>query len=299
MSRVERVSDDLRSLKHRLHRQVSPWRWGLHHKLIWAPQNWAFAHFVRSPLSSESFPSGTPWHDMRPTPYKWADGSARITPRRVFCLWTGDNPMTDIRLRNVEAIRSTIGSGIDVVLVTRETLQTWIDPRHPLHPAYEDLSFVHRSDYLRAYLLYHYGGGYVDIKPPLHPWDEAFDRLDSTEGAHCSGFPEIGVQAVGGADPRVARLLRRHYHQSLATQALIFKPHSELAAAWLGGVERVLDARRTQLSECPGDARGRNEGYPLGWTDILERVLRPLLAVYHPYVVQDERLTVDLFSPYQ
>ena len=51
--------------------------------------------------------------------------------------------------------------------MTPANLQDWVVAGHPLHPAYNDLSLVHRSDYLRAYLLHHHGGGYCDLKRPI------------------------------------------------------------------------------------------------------------------------------------
>ncbi|MEU5467039.1 hypothetical protein [Kocuria salsicia] len=49
-------------------------------------------------------------------------------------------------------------------LVTPENLSDWVLPQHPLHRAYENLSLVCRSNYLRASLTHHHGGGYCDLK---------------------------------------------------------------------------------------------------------------------------------------
>ena len=61
-------------------------------------------------------------------------------------------------------------TGVDLVLVTPDNLGEWLVDDSPLHPAYEDLSLIHRSDYLRGYLMHHHGGGYIDIKQPLGSW---------------------------------------------------------------------------------------------------------------------------------
>ena len=59
---------------------------------------------------------------------------------------------------------------IPVLLVTPDDLAAYVLPEHPLHEAYEGLSFVHRSDYLRCYFLNFHGGGYADIKPFHTGW---------------------------------------------------------------------------------------------------------------------------------
>ena len=73
-------------------------------------------------------------------------------PRRIFCLWTGHNPMSPNRERAMEEIRRLNEPSVEVEFVTPETLDRWILAEHPLHPAYEGLSLIHRADYLRTYL---------------------------------------------------------------------------------------------------------------------------------------------------
>lgn len=51
-------------------------------------------------------------------------------------------------------------------------------PEEPIHKAFEFLSLIHKSDYLRCYLLYHYGGGYTDVKHLHTDLKPYFKRLD-------------------------------------------------------------------------------------------------------------------------
>lgn len=83
--------------------------------------------------------------------------------RRIFVAWTGEDELTPNRLAALESIRAMNG-GLDVVLVAPENLHEWVVDGHPLNTAYAHLSAVHRSDYLRAYLLRHHGGGWSDPK---------------------------------------------------------------------------------------------------------------------------------------
>lgn len=54
--------------------------------------------------------------------------------------------------------------GLPVELVTPKNLSDWVLPQHPLHRAYENLSLVCCSKYLRVSLTHHHGGGYCDLK---------------------------------------------------------------------------------------------------------------------------------------
>lgn len=64
----------------------------------------------------------------------------------------------------------TKNSGVEVKLITPKNLNNYLLPDFPLHPAYDYLSLVHKSDYLRCYFMHFHGGGYSDIKPNYKNW---------------------------------------------------------------------------------------------------------------------------------
>lgn len=65
-------------------------------------------------------------------------------PRRMFCFWTGENAMSEGRRAALEAMEE--GIGVPITLITPENLADRVVPGAPLHPAYDALSAVHRSD---------------------------------------------------------------------------------------------------------------------------------------------------------
>lgn len=85
-------------------------------------------------------------------------------PRSIFVLWTGDNQLSQNRRRSLTGIQETIHT--QVHFLTPNNLGDWVTSGHPLNPFYNRLSLTHRSDYLRAYLMHYYGGGYTDLKRP-------------------------------------------------------------------------------------------------------------------------------------
>jgi hypothetical protein len=48
----------------------------------------------------------------------------------------------------------------------------------PIPPAYPLLTPIHKSDYARAYLMHHYGGGYGDVKHYQFDWRPYLERLE-------------------------------------------------------------------------------------------------------------------------
>jgi hypothetical protein len=79
-------------------------------------------------------------------------------------------------------------------------LGDFLCPDHRLHTAYPLLSQTHMADYLRAYFMHHYGGGYADIEMQTGSWIESFEAME----AH----PEmigIGYRETPGGVPSYLR----------------------------------------------------------------------------------------------
>lgn len=227
------------------------------------------------------------------TPRRLPD-RAVATPRRVFALWTGTNPLTPNRARNLEKMKATLG--VDLVLITPDNLHEWVVDGHPLHPSYENLALIHRSDYLRCYLMHHHGGGYCDIKQPLHTWEGVFDRFDRSPGLWWAGVSDLAPWSVAQVEGRLGEDLRRHYAKLTVTSCMIARPSTPLTAELLSEVERRLDALAPALAETPGGVFDEVPGYTeiVKWTSLLGDVLHPLQQKYRRHVVHDRRLEVSL-----
>ncbi|MDR7252134.1 hypothetical protein J2X46_001110 [Nocardioides sp. BE266] len=212
--------------------------------------------------------------------------------RRLFVVWTGDNAMPEQRRRSLDEIRRVNGV-LDVVLVTPDTIGDWLVPELALPPQYEHLSLVHRSDVLRAYLLHVHGGGYSDVKRPREPWLGAYERLEQS-GAWILGYTErhrLNAPLVGG---RLQQDLRSVSQQLLGYGGLVVRPRTALTEEWWTRVCAVLDDNTDALAANPGNVRGDNPGYPLGWTEVLAHVVAPLTWKYQDHVLHDERVLPEL-----
>ena len=79
---------------------------------------------------------------------------------KIYCFWTGENKMSEQRLKCLEQLRKK--SQCNVILVTPKILDKYILDKHPLHPSFKYLSQTHKADYLRTYFMRFHGGGYSD-----------------------------------------------------------------------------------------------------------------------------------------
>lgn len=221
---------------------------------------------------------------------------AERVPRVIYCLWTGRNPMSTRRQAGLADIRDK-NPNVEVRLVTPDNLENFVVPHSPLHPLYENLSLVHRSDYLRGYLLHHYGGGYCDIKRIRNPWAAAFDRLEESDKWFL-GYTEVKFDMVPNIPGRIGRDLIRASAQMLGHGSYIARPRTPITGEWLHEMNHILDRVREDLMRYPGDERGKNPGYPIRWTGILADVLSPIIFKYQDKVIHDNSIIVN-FSDYR
>ena len=220
-----------------------------------------------------------------------SDGQGEV-PRRIFTLWTGDGPLPEVRQRGLDALQDTL-HGIEVVLVTPENMHKWIVPGHDLHPAYQNLSLVHRSDYLRAYLLHHHGGGYSDVKAPNHHWGPAFEQL-AHDDLWLIGYPERSTQWVAQLPRQLGRDLKRNYRIVPGGGSFVARADSTFTREWMAELERRLDYLGPLLEQHPGGVRNEVLEYPVSWNDLLAKIIHPLALKHHGRVAVREDLLPDL-----
>ncbi|MBB6253644.1 hypothetical protein [Nitrospirillum iridis] len=205
-----------------------------------------------------------------------------VAGRIVFCLWTGPEIMSDARMRALWTIfRNT---GCAVAFITRDTVADWVKPGFPLHPAWPYLSSTHKADYLRCYLMHHYGGGYTDIKSTSKKWGPFFDQIAGSDKL-ALGYQELahGIPHITGD---FGDLLRRSHHELIGLCAFIFKRGTPLTAAWLARTEALLDAKLPELQHHPAIhpldqtgillPDGTPSPYPLRWAELLGEIFHPL-----------------------
>lgn len=224
-----------------------------------------------------------PWlaHDARPA------GESAF-PFRVFSIWAGDNALSDARKRNLAVLDERLG--VEHVLVTPANLDEWLVDGQPLHPAYQALSLVHRSDYLRGYLMHHHGGGYVDIKEPLHAWADSFETMAADVDCWVTSYPTTHANWVGKLRGPIGRDLVVRHRLMFGKGSLMMRSQTPLTGEWMAEMDRRLDLAATELGTAPPEDPFGGHDYPISWNDLLARVLDPLTLKHLSHVRLDDRM---------
>lgn len=229
-------------------------------------------------------------------------------PIVVWCYWEGE-PMSGNRLLSFSYLVQNIG--VHVCLVTPKNLNLFIKKEHPLPDSYQDLSIVHRSDYIRAYLLHHYGGGWHDIKATevsyANVWDEFVD-----DSIWIVGRPETKNGAARTYDFE-GRYMPDYYDKLIAVPSWVGRPNTPLSYQLLTGIESLINKHTATLSRYPSkhprdkkittksplkwifqfmkySYQGRSLNYPLEWT-LFGNIFHPCILSYQSHV--SKNLPVD------
>lgn len=199
--------------------------------------------------------------------------------RTIWCFWTGDNDITPNRTRNLESMKKILGN---VQLVSNKNLEDYIVPKDPIPDAYWNLSYTHRADFLRFYFMYHYGGGYADIKNYTKNWDPYFQRFDENPNLEIIGSRELSRDGVFEFE------LQPRYHELLCFGWFIMRRGCVLSKMMHDRAYKILRQFESKLKEhpasCPRDRVGLEledgsiSQYPLRWGKIGGSVFHPMIA---------------------
>lgn len=205
-------------------------------------------------------------------------------PKVMWCFWaSGEMPPN--RKRSFQLLCKHISCL--VCLVSDKTFFDFEVDGAAIHSAYNQLSAVHKSDYVRAYLWHHYGGGWHDIKATLvsfdHVWAEFADG-----NTHLVGRPEIRGGAARTFD-KERRWMPDFWQDLVSVTAWVGRPATSLSGEVYRSLQAYLDENLELLQsnpakhprdKCLGElsflkkikknaARimlGEKNSYPLTWT---------------------------------
>lgn len=190
---------------------------------------------------------------------------------KIYCFWTGDNPITPNRLKGLESMRENLG--VPIEFLDRKGIEERILPEAPLHPGYKYLSAVHKSDYLRCYFMHHFGGGYADIKPYTknNNWKQSFEYINR--------FPQIEIIGQHEEKNGIAiQSLRSDVNAEVfvACGWMICRPKSKFTREWYNRLLQKMDEKMELLKEKPASMPYGGGDYPIGWNELLGRIYHQL-----------------------
>jgi hypothetical protein len=233
-------------------------------------------------------------------------------PRKVWAFWFGP-PMEGARLAAFNQLKQNIG--VPVHLVKSEDLHKFNLTYSPMHPLIGKvgLSAIHIADYLRAYFMAHFGGGYHDIKPHLQSWKSSFDEFDKDENLWLYGVNECGHDCIGcdqssvipescphprnmtglydlfgGGPGGCCELIRSQAQKLVSNGAYIMRPGTLMTSSWLDIVESHLDAKMDDVLKhpapyvrCCGDP---TPPYPFRWAELHGEAFHPVQFFYNSHI---------------
>eukprot|EP01083_Nonionella_stella_P028873 79575_1 len=217
----------------------------------------------------------------------------------VWAFWFGQ-PMAGARLKAYKQLNKSL----NVHLVTQDNLKQYDLSHSPMHPAvYEDhLSSVHKADYLRAYFMRHYGGGYHDIKPTTKSWDKSFAILNENKDVWMVGVAEPSRWAIA-CDERYAKEagvgpcdnVRDDWQRLGSNCAYIMRPYTPLVNDWFLAVHARLDEKYEVLQRHPAPysrcclqwkkvRTPEEKAYPFAWAELHGCAFHPFQLKYINHV---------------
>lgn len=214
---------------------------------------------------------------------------ARLTtvpgcPQVVWCFWWR-GVMNENRVRSLELMRKNLG--VPVILVSADNVNEFVVDEFPIHPAFEFLSDVHKSDYIRIYLLHHYGGGWHDIKPTGVSYSDVWRLFENPE-VYFVGKPEIEGGAAEVYDDQ-GNYMPSVWSELVATNRWIGRAGTPLSQRLYGAINTVLDEYLKKLSKHPA-----RSAYSHKKDKYNSKLFRKLLGWQYPL---QWTLFGDLFHP--
>jgi len=192
----------------------------------------------------------------------------KIIDRKVYCFWTGRNPLSQNRLDGLESMRKNIG--VPIEFLDWHGWYRMILPNAPLHQGFQYLSCVHKAGYLRCYFMHHFGGGYADIKhyTTQNNWGQCFSILNTFPKIEVIGQPEI----MDGSP--IKDFNHTHIIPKLISNGFfICRDHTDFTTAWYNRLMERMDYYLPHLREHPATMPYGGDGYPVPWAALLGEIV--------------------------
>ena len=191
----------------------------------------------------------------------------------VFCSWAGTNPMSPQR---AECLLSIYANTLcPVMFLSASNMHHWEVEGSPFHEGFQFLSATQKADYIRCYMMHHFGGGHTDVKRTSKSWKPFFQLVRDSPYHYGLGYTEIGPQGVAPVGDPLESEMRQNYSKLIGNCAYIFKKKTEFTYEWFLQTHAMLDLNLEALRENPARhpqdhldvtlPDGSVSKYPLPW----------------------------------
>lgn len=194
---------------------------------------------------------------------------------KIYCFWTGDNPITPNRLQGLKSMHENLG--VPIEFLDKKGIEERILPEAPLHPGYKYLSAVHKSDYLRCYFMHHFGGGYADIKiySRENNWRECFSLINKNLNIDLIGKAE-NLDGLAYGIPHTNDACNK----CIQTSYFISRANTEFTRIWYQRLIAQMDRRYDELVKFPASSPFGGTKYTVRWAELLGELFHSILVSY-------------------
>lgn len=206
-----------------------------------------------------------------------------------ICWFSHDEDVPDMSDNRFRALKTLVDNiGVPVIMITNNNLQSFVKSDYPLHEGFKYLTGNHKSDYLRSYLLHHYGGGYHDIKFRTSSWDDQWDKFINND-TWIVGRKEYKERWIGYS-PGMKHIQKEH--NKLVTMGwIICRPYTKYTYSLSKALEATLDKHLPSLIKYPAQIpRGYYpdkpyepvppNSYPLRWLEMMGEKSHEIMLKY-------------------
>ena len=157
-------------------------------------------------------------------------------PKVVFIIWFG-HKISDTRLSALNNLIKNIK--VPYILITEDNYLLFEKNNNKIHKAFKYLSGVHKSDYLRSYLLHHYGGGYHDVKFRNKDWKNEWE-IFSDERIWIKSRPEGDISWIGyDIDNPETKVIQEKYKELGTMSWVICRPKTPYTQELINKINKI------------------------------------------------------------
>jgi hypothetical protein len=210
-------------------------------------------------------------------------------PKVVYIVWFGKN----ISNNRLKALNSLVDSlKVPYILITEDNYMNFSVKETPIHKNFHHLSGNHKSDYLRAYLLNFYGGGYHDIKYRDISWENEWKTFKD-DNIWMKSCKEIKKSHIGyDVDRPETKKVQNYYSQLGSMCWVISRKETPYTIELLQKIEEKLDLHDKKLNLYPSEKNGgyyadrpfsklkKEDKYPLRWLELMGEHFHLLMYEY-------------------
>jgi hypothetical protein len=212
---------------------------------------------------------------------RFAGFTPRPPLRVVWAFWFGDmSKMSPNRRRGMEMLKKNIGVPLRFI-TSMDDVRALSKPEDPIHPLVfktdpQVLSSNHIVDYVRAYIMKHYGGGYLDVKPVVRSWAPYFDWMEKEPGVwrysprmanvFRPACNETFLIQAGMSPPDCYRVVRLQFGHVGNDAAWIARPYTPFAIEFYAMINATLNRKWQAALKHPVPAKFKNRCCSI-WSD--------------------------------